>query len=191
MGIKHLGQSFTLHGGGRDLLFPHHDCEILQSESYTGKPFVHHWVHTGMVRLDGEKMSKSLGNMVFASDLLERYSADAIRLYLVGRNHRDDWDYDESSLRTWADVARVLTKQLGGVEPAPPEEALLTAQTHIAGTGSLFGNLEHGFHVVGAIGRLIEIAASGDLPHRRAARTFATDVFGLTLTANESGPLSI
>ncbi len=49
MGIKHLGQTFTLHGGGRDLIFPHHDCEIAQSESYTGKPFVKHWVHTGMV----------------------------------------------------------------------------------------------------------------------------------------------
>jgi cysteinyl-tRNA synthetase len=188
MGVKHLGASFTMHGGGRDLLFPHHDCEILQTESYTGQPFVRHWVHTGMVRLDGEKMSKSLGNMVFAADLLERYSADAVRLYLVGRNHRDDWDYDEAGLRTWSDVARVLSKQLADVEPAPADEALHTAQTHVAGAGSLYGNLEHGFHVVGAIGRLIEMSASGDLPHRRAARTFATDVLGLSLDAATAAP---
>jgi len=119
MSIKHLGETLTLHGGGRDLLFPHHDCEIAQSESFSGKQFVKHWIHTGMVRLDGEKMSKSLGNMVFAAELLDRYPPDAVRLYLVARNHREDWDFEENALQHWADRSAHLSRGLEGVEPAP------------------------------------------------------------------------
>jgi cysteinyl-tRNA synthetase len=126
-------------------------------------------------------MSKSLGNMVFAADLLERYPADAVRLYLIARNHREDWDFEEAALRTWGDVARVLARQLDGVLGATPGDALSTAQTHVAGSGSLYGTLQHGFHLAPAVGRLMEMAASGDAAHLAAARTFATQVFGLTL----------
>jgi L-cysteine:1D-myo-inositol 2-amino-2-deoxy-alpha-D-glucopyranoside ligase len=181
MSLKHLGETFALHGGGRDLLFPHHDCEILQSESYTGKPFARHWVHTGLVRLDGEKMSKSLGNMVFADDLLQRYSADAIRLYLVARNHREDWDYDEAALRSWAEAAKVLAASLADAEEATPEEAFQVAHAHDEGEGSLAGLLQHGFNLGPAAARLIEMASSGDAALVRAAKAYATRVFGLTL----------
>ena len=185
MGVKHLGETFALHGGGRDLLFPHHDCEIVQTESFTGKePFVKHWVHTGMVRLEGEKMSKSLGNMVFAADLLDRYPADALRLYLVARNHRDDWDYDEAGLRTTAEAARLLSQRLGSVEEATPEEAFEVASTRLSDAASLAGCLQSGFNLPLAAGRLLELAANPAEPARlRAARTIATRVFGLTLDA--------
>ena len=72
LALRELGETVDVHGGGRDLVFPHHECEAAQSESVTGQPFVRHWVHVGLVGLDGTKMSKSLGNLVFVGDLVER-----------------------------------------------------------------------------------------------------------------------
>jgi L-cysteine:1D-myo-inositol 2-amino-2-deoxy-alpha-D-glucopyranoside ligase len=100
MAIRDLGETIDIHGGGADLIFPHHESEIAQSEAWTGKrPFSRVWMHVGMVRMDGEKMSKSLGNMVFVEQLLTRFSAAAIRLYLAGFPYREAFEYDESELR--------------------------------------------------------------------------------------------
>ena len=89
-----LGDQIDIHGGGRDLIFPHHENEIAQAESVTGKaPFCGYWVHNGMLRLDGVKMSKSLGNLVLARDLMERHPPDLLRLYLLGTHYRRDADY--------------------------------------------------------------------------------------------------
>src|SRR6266581_2455654 len=91
--MHYLGPQIDIHGGGVDLAFPHHTCEITQSEHYTGKsPFSRFWVHTGMVYQDGEKMSKSLGNLTLVSDLLKEYSADAIRLTLLSHHYRHPWE---------------------------------------------------------------------------------------------------
>ncbi|HEX3244590.1 MAG TPA: cysteine--tRNA ligase [Chloroflexota bacterium] len=99
MAIDQLGPTLDVHGGGADLIFPHHENEIAQSESFTGKhPFTRTWVHNGMLRLGAEKMSKSLGNLVLAQDLLERYSSDAIRLYLHREHYRDSFSFDEDKL---------------------------------------------------------------------------------------------
>jgi L-cysteine:1D-myo-inositol 2-amino-2-deoxy-alpha-D-glucopyranoside ligase len=93
MVMRHLGPQIDIHGGGADLAFPHHTCEIAQSEHYTGKaPFSRFWVHTGMVYQDGEKMSKSLGNLTLVSNLLKDYSADAIRLTLLSHHYRHPWE---------------------------------------------------------------------------------------------------
>jgi L-cysteine:1D-myo-inositol 2-amino-2-deoxy-alpha-D-glucopyranoside ligase len=100
MSLHYLGDTIDIHGGGGDLVFPHHECEIAQSEQYTGvQPFVRFWVHIAMVHHEGEKMSKSLGNLVMARDLLQTYSADAIRAYLLGHHYRTPWEYDESKLK--------------------------------------------------------------------------------------------
>lgn len=99
MSIKYLGPQIDIHGGGADLIFPHHEAEIAQSETFTGrKPFVNFWMHTAMVRMDGEKMSKSLGNMVFVKDLLKSYSADAIRLYLLSHHYRQPWEWNPAEM---------------------------------------------------------------------------------------------
>src|SRR5215213_1320948 len=83
MASRYLGETIDIHGGGADLVFPHHECEVAQSENAFGqRPFARYWMHVGMVRYLGEKMSKSLGNLVLARDLLENYSADTIRLSL-------------------------------------------------------------------------------------------------------------
>jgi L-cysteine:1D-myo-inositol 2-amino-2-deoxy-alpha-D-glucopyranoside ligase len=93
MSMRYLGPQIDIHGGGADLAFPHHTCEIAQSEHFTGKaPFSRFWMHTGMVHQDGEKMSKSLGNLTLVSDLLKDYSANAIRVTLLNHHYRYPWE---------------------------------------------------------------------------------------------------
>jgi L-cysteine:1D-myo-inositol 2-amino-2-deoxy-alpha-D-glucopyranoside ligase len=98
LAMRELGTTVDLHGGGDDLIFPHHECEAAQSEAATGEPFVRHWMHVGMVRLGGTKMSKSLGNLVFVSDLLKDWEPAAIRLAIIGHHYRDSWDWEDRLL---------------------------------------------------------------------------------------------
>lgn len=100
MATNFLGKTIDIHGGGEDLCFPHHECEIAQVEPVTKKkPFVSYWMHTAMVAHDGEKMSKSLGNLVMIKELLEVYPPDAIRLYLGEHHYREPWTYSEKDLK--------------------------------------------------------------------------------------------
>jgi L-cysteine:1D-myo-inositol 2-amino-2-deoxy-alpha-D-glucopyranoside ligase len=92
------GDTLDLHGGGTDLIFPHHECEIAQSEALTGKPFVRHWMHSAMVNYEGEKMSKSLGNLVFVSDLLKVADPRAIRLALMHHHYRSGFEWFDTDL---------------------------------------------------------------------------------------------
>jgi cysteinyl-tRNA synthetase len=111
MAMTHLGATLDIHGGGADLIYPHHESEIAQSESASGRsPFVRIWAHVGMLRYQGEKMSKSLGNMVFAQDLLARYSADAIRLALFSRHYRESWEYTDEAIERGAGRAPRLRR---------------------------------------------------------------------------------
>lgn len=95
LAMRELGETIDLHGGGSDLIFPHHECEAAQSEAATGVPFVRHWMHVGMVRLGGIKMSKSLGNLVFVHDLLKDWEAPAIRLAVLSNHYRASWDWTD------------------------------------------------------------------------------------------------
>ncbi len=93
LALRELGETIDIHGGGRDLVFPHHECETAQSEAVTGKPFVRLWFHVGLVGLDGTKMSKSLGNLVFVGDLCKEWDPAAVRLALLAHHYREDWDW--------------------------------------------------------------------------------------------------
>jgi len=99
MSIHYLGETFDIHGGGADLIFPHHENEIAQSEGVTGKPFARYWVHNGRLNLKGEKMSKSIGNVVLISNILETYKPDVVRLYLLSTHYRSPLDYYEERLK--------------------------------------------------------------------------------------------
>lgn len=109
MSIHHLGEQIDIHGGGADLNFPHHTCEIAQSEHYTELvPFSRIWMHSGMVYQDGEKMSKSLGNLTLVSNLLKEYTADAIRIVLQSHHYRYPWECFPEELKIAADTANTL-----------------------------------------------------------------------------------
>ena len=124
MSIHYLGPQLDIHGGGADLAFPHHTCEIAQSEHFTGKsPFVRCWMHTGIVYQDGEKMSKSLGNLTLVSDLLKDYSADAIRVMLLNHHYRYPWECFPADLRVatetvglFEQVRTIVGEQVDGTD---------------------------------------------------------------------------
>lgn len=99
LSMRELGLPIDIHGGGADLIYPHHECETAQSESATGQTFVRHWMHVAMVRLDGEKMSKSLGNLVFVGDLLKTYESDVIRLALLSQHYRTSYEWQTQMLK--------------------------------------------------------------------------------------------
>jgi len=99
MSMKYLGETIDIHGGGMDLKFPHHENEIAQSEAATGKPFVRFFIHHGLITVDGEKMSKSLGNFVTTRFLLEKYHPEVIRAFLLSQNYASPLDYSEKGLK--------------------------------------------------------------------------------------------
>jgi len=95
LALRELGTTIDLHGGGADLIFPHHECERAQSEAATGEPFVKHWMHTALIAKDGAKMSKSLGNLVFVDALRKEWEPMAIRIAIVGHHYRTPWSWDD------------------------------------------------------------------------------------------------
>ena len=98
MSMKYLGETFDIHGGGKDLIFPHHENEIAQSESANGKPFVTYWLHNGFVNINSEKMSKSLGNFFTIKEVLERYDAEVLRFFLLSAHYRSPIDFCDQNL---------------------------------------------------------------------------------------------
>jgi L-cysteine:1D-myo-inositol 2-amino-2-deoxy-alpha-D-glucopyranoside ligase len=135
MSTYFLGETIDIHSGGEDLVFPHHECEIAQVEPVTQRrPFVRYWLHTAMVRRDGEKMSKSLGNLVMVRDLFARYTSDALRLYLALHHYRTAWAYREAGLRQAANQAQMLQAAVGAVggtgaelDPTPIQHTVVQA----------------------------------------------------------------
>ncbi len=124
LALRELGTTIDLHGGGSDLIFPHHECEAAQSSAATGEPFVRHWMHQAMVRMDGEKMSKSLGNLVFVSELRKTFDPRAIRLGIVANHYRTAWEWHDDLM---PDAAARLERWLAAGEGAGPLEAVRAA----------------------------------------------------------------
>ena len=117
MSMRALGPTIDIHGGGADLIFPHHECEIAQSESVNGEPFSRYWIHAGLVAYQGTKMSKSLGNLVFVSELRKEIDPRAIRLALMAHHYRSDFEwFDEEGPRAQRDL-ELLIRSGGGAQP--------------------------------------------------------------------------
>ena len=134
MSMKYLGESFDIHTGGKDLIFPHHENEIAQSEAATGKPFAKYWLHNEWLTVDGKKMSKSLGNFVTVRDALKKYSAQVLRFFLASAHYRSPMDFNEKSLKQaernlkrLLNTIEVLQVTVETNEPKSDEEALLKA----------------------------------------------------------------
>ncbi len=115
MGTKYLGETFDIHGGGKDLIFPHHENEIAQSCGASGKPPVKYWIHNGFVNIDKEKMSKSLGNFFTIREIYKRHHPEVLRLFLISSHYRNPIDFSEKNIE---DAAKVLTRFYEGIEAA-------------------------------------------------------------------------
>jgi cysteinyl-tRNA synthetase len=138
MSMKYLGKSFDLHGGGSDLIFPHHENEIAQSEGCTGcHPFVHYWLHNGFITVNEEKMSKSLGNFFMVIDILKKFAPEVLRFFIVSTHYRSPLDFSDARLqeaasslerlRTANENLKVLQKMVGAGPTA--ESTALLAKT--------------------------------------------------------------
>jgi len=119
MSCRLLGEHFDIHGGGQDLQFPHHENEIAQSEGATGQPFVNYWMHNGFVRVDEEKMSKSLGNFFLVRDILKRYDAEVVRFFILRAHYRSPLNHTEQNLDDAKQALTRLYTALKGFDVVP------------------------------------------------------------------------
>lgn len=186
MSVKHLGSQIDIHGGGRDLIYPHHENEIAQAEcAYGPAPFCNHWLHNGMLQLEGVKMSKSLGNLVLARNLMQRYEPDHLRMYLLGTHLRADANYVEGAMEALEERYRRLkaaatSEAAGG--PADGAHPLYRAFTEV---------MDNDFQAPAALDLLdasaVRLAASGGEPGEAAALRAALATLGFGF-AGARGP---
>ncbi|MBR1607924.1 MAG: cysteine--tRNA ligase [Clostridia bacterium] len=110
MSMTYLGETFDIHGGGKDLLFPHHENEVAQSEGATGKPYVHYWMHNGFINVDNEKMSKSLGNFFTVRDILKEYDAEDVRMFMLSAQYRSPINFSREMIaQAHSSLSRLYT----------------------------------------------------------------------------------
>jgi cysteinyl-tRNA synthetase len=156
MALKYLGDTIDIHGGGQDLIFPHHENEIAQSESFTRKaPFARYWLHNGLMQLDKQKMSKSTGNLVCVEEILERFSSDALRLFVLGSHYRGPLAYSDEALEAnerGVERLRSAMSQEGNVD-----EAATTLDTEPL-KGKFVEAMDNDFDTPRAIAVLFELA---------------------------------
>ncbi len=185
MSVKYLGQTVDIHGGGFDLIFPHHECEIAQSENASGqKPFTRYWMHVGMVEYQGEKMSKSLGNLVLASEVLKHYDADAIRLYLFSHHYRQAWEYQDDEVEDWARLSGDLREAVTFTSYGIDEEVEVAKEE-----ARFFAALEDDLDTASAIEALRDIATAileapeeDDIRDAQRRLRHLASILGLTLS---------
>jgi len=162
MSAKYLGETFDIHGGGQDLIFPHHENEIAQSEAAFGRTFVKYWVHNGFININQEKMSKSLGNFLTIREIVTTYPAEALRLFLLSNHYRSPLDYtDQAMSEAAAGLDKIYTllarmeQYLGGPLPEAVSEAGANIET--TGTGRQFRDaMDDDFNTAKGIGILFE-----------------------------------
>ena len=161
MNLNHLGPQIDIHGGGNDLVSPHHENEIAQSESFTGEQFARYWIHNGMLQLSGEKMSKSIGNLVTIEEFLATHPADALRMLVLNSGYRNPLSYSEEIL---AQAEKAIERLRSGLKPAlpaapgAPQAALdsLAQQVTAAETGFV-KSMDDDFNSAGALSHLFEL----------------------------------
>ena len=202
MNLKHLGDQIDIHGGGNDLVFPHHENEIAQTESLTGKQFANYWVHNGMLQLSGEKMSKSTGNLISVEAFLEDHSADTLRLMVLNSGYRHPLTFNNDTI---AQTEKALERLRSALRAALPgakglsddARAALQAQTETTRT-KFVESMDDDFNTGGALGFLFELvlaansaraagAVDADLLPAQDALQELGSVLGLRLTEETGG----
>jgi len=196
MNLHHLGEQIDIHGGGNDLVFPHHENEIAQTESLTGKEFAHYWVHNGMLQLGGEKMSKSLGNLVLIEDFLAKHTADALRMTLLNSGYRGPLTYNdevvgqsERALERLRTALRPALPGAGGASQTALESLARQIETAQAGFSE---SMDDDFNTSGALAQLFELvrvtnqarsegASDGQLAAAQAKLRELSAILGLVL----------
>jgi cysteinyl-tRNA synthetase len=194
MSLKYLGETLDIHGGGLDLVFPHHENEIAQSESYTGKkPFAKYWMHNGLVQVGEEKMSKSLGNLVTIKDVLAKHSPDSIRIFILSSQYRSPLTYSPEALEgadkcaerlaRAANRGSTISKEI--LDPFPYRKQFMDSMDDDFNTARALSTLFD-------LARAINQAADAGTNISEACKTLkelARDVLGLRLTVEE--PLEV
>lgn len=173
MSMRYLGKTITIHGGGEDLIFPHHECEIAQSENFTNQQFVKTWMHTAMVYCEGKKMSKSLGNMIFIHDLVKQYSSNLIRIFLLMHHYRKSFNYNEVEFKKVENMCNLLKSCLGNEEKLSPREVEQLAPEFLSA-------LDDDLDVPQALEILLEIAKSTNQQKRKVVFT-CLDILGIKI----------
>jgi cysteinyl-tRNA synthetase len=187
MSRKYLGEQIDIHGGGADLIFPHHENEIAQSESFTGKkPFVRYWLHNGLLQLGGEKMSKSVGNLITIKDFLSKNSADALRIFVLSSNYRSPLTFSAEVIDGAEKGAQRLAQALASVTGTKP----------VAFDGEVYRNrfveaMDDDFNTPQALAALFDLtrdinrieADGGDATAAKKLLRELADVLGLKLEA--------
>ena len=155
LALRELGTTIDLHGGGSDLIFPHHECERAQSEAATGEPFVKHWMHVAMVYMDGHKMSKSLGNLVFVDKLRTEWDPRAIRLAIIEHHYRREWEWEPTlmprnaeRLAAWSAGGHVESGVVDDVRAALDDDLDTPAALALIDAAAAAG---HGVHDAAAV----------------------------------------
>jgi cysteinyl-tRNA synthetase len=201
MNLRYLGEQIDIHGGGNDLVFPHHENEIAQTESYTERPFARYWVHNGMLQLGGEKMSKSLGNLITIDEFLEKYHPDVFRMVVLNSSYRGPLTFTDAVLEQ---AASALTRLHSGLRTmAEPGATSAEAGTTLEAKGEdVVGGFEAAmdddFNTAGALAQLFELvraihqareagADAASIGSAQATLRRLAEVLGLRLDAGHAG----
>jgi cysteinyl-tRNA synthetase len=197
MSLTYLGETLDIHGGGQDLIFPHHENEIAQSESFTGvKPFARYWLHNGMVQLGEEKMSKSLGNLITIKEALERYSADALRIFVLSSHYRSPLTYSEEVIEAAEGGLQRLLRVVSRDDPTDGNGKALDAEPH---RNQFIEAMDDDFNTAQAVAVLFDLAhdinrlseAGYGVAMAQEVLLELGEVLGLTFQAPKELPLDI
>jgi cysteinyl-tRNA synthetase len=196
MNLDHLGQQIDIHGGGNDLIFPHHENEIAQTEAITGKPFARYWMHNGMLQLKGEKMSKSLGNLIPISDFLDEHPGDVMRLIVISSQYRSPLTFNdeviEANERALDRLLSAKRPALPGAEGAPQDIFDKLRDQEKATREGFIESMDEDFNTAGALANIFDLvrminqarsegATDAELMDAQQTLTELTGVLGLEL----------
>lgn len=198
MSTRFLGETFDIHGGGQDLVFPHHENERAQSEAFSGKPFARYWLHNGFVTINREKMSKSLGNVFNLRDIFQKYPPRVVRFFLLGQHYRSPVDYSEEALQEAENALERLDNcytealeqygDIGTVEP--DQEAIAQFETAMNDDFNTAAALAIAYQIANEFFTIRQVSESKNmLKAKMSAMVEVCSVLGLELKRKESIPV--